>query len=115
VLFPGVIVEEGSVIEGSIIMSNCRIEKNSFINSSILGERVIVGNNTKIGVGELVANEFKPGVYNSGITVIGEGAIVPDNVEIGRNVMIDINSTVEDYCSLKVASGKNVFKGGVCE
>jgi glucose-1-phosphate adenylyltransferase len=115
VVFPGVTVEEGSVIEGSIIMSNCRIEKNSFINSSILGERVIVGNNTKIGVGELVANEFKPGVYNSGITVIGEGAIVPDNVEIGRNVMIDINSTVEDYCSLKVASGKNVFKGGVCE
>lgn len=115
VVFPGVVVEEGSVIEGSIIMSNCRIEKNSFINSSILGERVTVGNSAKIGVGELVANEFKPGVYNSGITVIGDGAIVPDNVEIGRNVMIDINSTVEDYCSLKVASGKNVFKGGVCE
>lgn len=115
VVFPGVTVEEGCEIEGSIIMPNCRISKDSFISNSILGERVTVGSNVKIGIGELITNEFKPEIYNSGITVIGEGAVVPDDVEIGRNVMIDINSIFEDYCSLKVASGKNVFKGGVCE
>jgi glucose-1-phosphate adenylyltransferase len=115
VIFPGVLVEEGSIIEGSIVMSNSRILKNSTINHSILGERVTVGSNVRIGIGELIVNEFKPGIYNSGITVVGEEAIIPDGAEIGRNVMIDINSTIEDYCSLKVASGKNVFKGGVCE
>lgn len=115
VLFPGVIVEEGAEIDGSIIMPNCRIKTNAYINHSILGERVKVGSGVKIGVGELVPNEYKPGIYNSGITVIGEESQIPDNTEIGRNVMVDIGAMEEDFCSMTIASGQNVFKGGVCE
>ena len=68
-----------------------------------------------MGIGEVVPNEHKPNIYDSGISVVGEGACVPDGAEIGKNVMIDIEAANEDFCSLNIPSGKSVFKGGVCE
>jgi glucose-1-phosphate adenylyltransferase len=115
VIFPGVTVEEGAVVEDSIIMSNSRVGSNSIIKSSIISEKVIVGNNVKMGIGENVPNEFKPGIYNSGITVVGEEAGIPYNSEIGKNVMIDMGVVWEDFCTIEIPSGKSVFKGGVCE
>ncbi|KNY28709.1 hypothetical protein Bccel_3983 [Pseudobacteroides cellulosolvens ATCC 35603 = DSM 2933] len=88
---------------------------NSYINKSILGESVIIGDDVKIGVGEVVENELKPAIYYSGITVVGESSYVPDGAELGKNVVIDRFVTTDDYCSLNVPSGKSVFKGGVCD
>ena len=115
VIFPGVYVGEGSVIEDSIIMSYSRIGKNSCICQSITGEKVIIGDNVKIGFGECIVNELKPAIYDSGITVIGDEAFVPSNTEIGKNVVIDADVTLEDFCCLSVPSGKSIYKGGVCE
>ncbi|MCX7745719.1 MAG: glucose-1-phosphate adenylyltransferase [Clostridia bacterium] len=115
VLFPGVTVEEGAVVEDSIIMSNSRIGSNTFICQSILSEKVVVGKGVKMGIGENQVNEFKPNLYNSGITVVGEGAEVPDHTQIGKNVMIDIGVAAEEFCTLEIDSGSSIFKGGVCE
>lgn len=115
VLFPGVFVEKGAQIEGSIIMSNTRVGSGSSISQSILCENVEVGANTVIGTGENAPNQLKPSVYNSGITVVGERAIVPEGAEIGRNVMVDTGVSPEDFCSLRIPSGGNVYKGCECE
>lgn len=115
IIFPGVYIEKDAVIEDSIIMSNCIIGTNSYIKKSIIGESVSVGNSVKIGIGEEVQNEYKPNIYYSGITVVGEGALVPDYAELGKNVVVDRFATAEDFCSLQVPSGKSVFKGGVCD
>ena len=115
VLFPGVVIEEGASVSDSIIMSGAKIGRNSRVNKSIVGEHAVVGKNVETGVGSDELNEFKPGVYNSGITVIGEGAEVPDHAVLGKNVMIDNFATRVDFCTLDITSGKNVFKGGECE
>lgn len=115
VIFPGVYIGKGTVIEDSIIMSDTSIGEDCSINQCIIGEGSRVGNNVKMGIGEMVPNEIKPSLYNSGITVVGELAVVPDESEIGKNVVIDINTTLEDYCSLKIESGKSILKGGECE
>ncbi|MHB8063546.1 MAG: glucose-1-phosphate adenylyltransferase [Ruminiclostridium sp.] len=115
ILFPGAIVEEGAIIEDSIIMSNSRICKNTSIKKSIISEWVTIGENSKLGEGEDIENEYKPGIYNSGITVVGEDASIPEGAIIGKNVMIDIGASAEDFTSLVVESGKSVFKGGVAE
>lgn len=115
VIFPGVLIEEDALVEDSIIMSNSRVGRGSYIKKSIIGENVEMGKNVKIGIGEDIANEYKPSIYNSGITVVGERASIPDSAGIGKNVMIDINVTHDDFCSLHVSSGKSVLKGGVCE
>jgi len=115
VVFPGVFVDEDTVVEDSIIMTNSKIGANTIIKKSILGENSFIGNDVKIGVGELVPNESKSNIYYSGISVVGENSYVPDNAELGKNVVIDRCVTTDDYCSLQVPSGKSVFKGGVCE
>lgn len=115
VIFPGVYIGEGTVIEDSIIMSNSVIGKGCSIYKSILSEKVTVGNNVQIGVGEMVVNELKPSIYNSGISVIGEDACVPDDCVIGKNVCIGIGAGEEDFDALEIPSGKSVYKGGVFE
>ena len=115
ILFPGVVVQEGAVIENSIIMSNSKIGRNTSIKRSIISEWTTIGQNIKMGEGEDIENEYKPNIYNSGITVVGENSNIPDGAIIGKNVMIDTGVSVEDFTSLIVESGKSVFKGGVAE
>lgn len=115
VLFPGAVVEEGALIEDSIIMSNSIIKKNSSVKKCIISEFVTVGEYCRLGEGEDIQNEYKPGIYNSGITVVGEEADIPDGAVIGKNVMIDIGAGAGDFPSLTVESGKSIFKGGVRE
>lgn len=115
VLFPGTVVEEGAVVQDSIVMSNSVIRKNSSVNRCIISEFVTVGENSRLGEGDDIQNEYRPGIYNSGITVVGEEASIPDNAVIGKNVMIDSEAGAEDFPSLVVESGKSIFKGGVRE
>jgi glucose-1-phosphate adenylyltransferase len=115
VLFPGVTVEEGTLVENSIIMSNSRIGKDCTLDHCIIGENVQVGREVVIGRGENVPNAQKPGIYYSGITVVGERADIPDNTIMGKNVMIDMYAHHEDFCSDNIPSGSSVFKRGECE
>lgn len=115
ILFPGAIVEEGAFVEDSLIMSNSTVCRNASVRKCIVSEWAAVGENSKLGEGEDTANEYKPGIYNSGITVVGDNAEVPPYAVIGKNVMIDIGTTADDFVTLKVESGKSVFKGGVAE
>ena len=115
VLFPGVYVDSNVAIEDSIIMSNSCIKAGSTIKKCIIGESVTVGNNVSIGEGEYIPNRHKPNVYNSGITVVGERALLPDDLVVGKNVMIDNLASRENFCSLVLESGGSVFKDGDCE
>jgi glucose-1-phosphate adenylyltransferase len=76
---------------------------------------VTVGAGVSIGKGEDIPNEDKPSIYNSGITVVGERAEIPEGAVIGKNVMIDMYVRQEDFCSNTVPSGSSIYKGGVCE
>ena len=112
ILFPGVVIEEGAVVEGSIVMGKTVIGRNSKLDRVILAEDVTVGADVQIGTGDYVVNVEAPKIYNSGITVIAEGATIPDGANLGKNVVIHKNVTAEDYSDLNVASGETVFKGG---
>ncbi|MEN6314716.1 MAG: glucose-1-phosphate adenylyltransferase [Clostridiaceae bacterium] len=115
VLFPGVIVGEGTLIENSIIMSNTHIDKNCSLDHCIIGENVLIGQNVKIGTGDNIPNTHKPNIYYSGITVVGERADIPEGTDIGKNVMIDMNAHQYDFYSANIPSGSSVFMGGECE
>ncbi len=115
VLFPGVIVENGTLIENSIVMSNSHVGENCHLDQCIISEDVRIYNNVTIGQGDNLPNADKPNIYNSGITVVGEGAEIPEGTTIGKNVMVDMDARQEDFCSSKICSGASVYKGGICE
>jgi glucose-1-phosphate adenylyltransferase len=113
VIFPGVSIGKDCDIEDSIVMTNCSIGENSIIRKSIICENAVLGSNIKMGFGDEIVNECYPEIYNSGISVVGDHAIVPDFVELGKNVFVDSHASSCDFATLKVRSGKSIIKG--CE
>lgn len=113
VLGPEVIVEKGAVVRDSIIMEDTVIGENSVIERCIIDEGCVIGANVKMGVGENITNELKPNIYNTGITVLGDHTIIPDNVEIGKNCVVFGKTTSEDYPEAKLESGKSIMNEGV--
>ncbi len=113
VLGRDVIIEEGAVVKDSIIMDHCIIGKDSCIDRCIIDENTAIGQQVKMGVGENIANEEKPKIYNTGITVIGEDTVVPAQVEIGKNCVIYGVTTPDQYPDGVLASGKSIIDEGV--
>jgi glucose-1-phosphate adenylyltransferase len=109
VLFPGVYIDKGAHVKDSIIMSNSFTGENSVIDKAIIGENNYIGNKVKIGFGENIENKENPHIYNTGITVTGEHVKIPENVIVGKNVMIDNYVSRKDFDGVNIESGSSIF------
>jgi len=105
-----VIVEEGAIIKDSIIIDNCVIGSGAFLDRCIVDSSCVVGRDTHIGVGNVVLNEDKPHIYDSGITVIGENTIIPDGISIGKNCVVYGVTAPSDYPDGVLESGQSIDK-----
>ncbi|MDR1687250.1 MAG: glucose-1-phosphate adenylyltransferase [Clostridiales bacterium] len=110
VLGPEVTIEDGAVVTDSIIMEKCSIGRGSRLNRVIVDSNTKIGENVIIGEGENIPNELKPDVYFTGITVIAENSVVPDNVRIGLNCVISGITDNSMYENGELKSG-----GSVCQ
>ncbi len=109
VLSPGVIVEEGAQVRDSIILFDCVIGAGSVVDRAILDKEVIVGRNCRVGFGDdSTPNHLEPGRLNTGITLIGKRAHLPDNLQVGRNCKIGSDLRPEDFTSSILNSGETV-------
>jgi glucose-1-phosphate adenylyltransferase len=113
VIFPGVIIEKGTKVTDSIVMSFSNIAQNCKLSKSILCERVNISDNVEIGIGESISNYDSSDIYNSDITVIGEFTKISSNITIGKNVMIDSNLNISSS-SCQIGSGQSIYEGGEC-
>ena len=105
VLGPEVVIEEDAFVKDSIIMENTIIRKGACLERCVVDASCDVGENVRIGVGANVPNEFKPKIYDTGITVLGENTKVPDGVTIGKNCVIYGTTVYTDYKEGKLESG----------
>jgi glucose-1-phosphate adenylyltransferase len=109
VLSPGVVVEEGAVVRDSIVLFDTVIGTGSVIDRTILDKEVVVGKQCKIGYGDdMTPNKLEPTRLNTGITLIGKRAHLPDNLTVGRNCKIGADLRPEDFQSETIASGESV-------
>jgi ADP-glucose pyrophosphorylase len=91
IIFPGVDIEEGSVITDSIILPFVKIGPGARITNSIIDESTITDNDRyNAGINCRIGNEEKymknndfPEVLNSSITLIGKNNYVKENGIIG--------------------------------
>jgi glucose-1-phosphate adenylyltransferase len=112
IIFPGVTIEENAFIEDSIIMSKSTVKSGSRLNCTIVGEKTTLGRNVRTGIGDYAENIFNSEIYKTKITVIGSDTIVPDNTNIGCNVVIDNKISAQDIPSSNIPSGYALLKGG---
>ena len=105
VLGPGVTVGKGAVIHDSIVMRNSVIEEGAEIHKAILAERVHVGRDVKLGIGEEAPNVQKPNIYRWGLVTVGEASVIPPSVTVGKNTVISGVTEESDYENGVLPSG----------
>ncbi len=109
ILFPGVCVEEGSVVEDSILMYDSCVGRNARLHKVIADVQVTVDREAVVGAGRnLGANKEYPDLLNSGITIIGRNTVIPASARIGANCIIYPNKTAKDFPQPTMASGRTL-------
>lgn len=108
----GVVIEAGAVVRDSIIMQNAVIRAGATVDRAIIAEQAVIGERAQLGVGEEVPNKVKPAVYAFGLTVIGEGTVIPPDVRIGKNTAVTGETVPEDYPGGQLAGGEILDKAG---
>jgi glucose-1-phosphate adenylyltransferase len=109
VLSPGVVVAEDAIVRDSILLFDSVIGAGSVIDRAILDKEVVVGKHCQIGYGDdMTANKLEPTRLNTGITLIGKRARLPDNLKVGRNCKIGADLRPEDFLSDTLTSGETI-------
>ncbi len=109
VLSPGVIVEKGAVVKSSIILSDCTIRAGAQLENVILDKQVEIGASAQVGgIGEDVSNERFPTHLDTGISLMGKGARIPEGASIGKNVVVFPEADLSEMDTISVASGETI-------
>ena len=115
VIGDGVRIGSGAVVKDSIVMDGARICEGAYLDHAIVAENAVIGERSQIGVGEDVPNRINPKVYSFGLAVIGEDAVVPPDVRIGKNTAVTGETNAQDYPGGALESGGILDKAGVVE
>ncbi len=109
ILSPGVVIEQGAVVRNSVIMHDCVIQKNAIVENVVSDKDVVFGKECRVAVsGDNTPNEQLPAFLNTGISIFGKGAVVPEKLTIERNCMIYPKVTASDYPQSVLKSGQVV-------
>lgn len=112
VLSPGVYIAEGATVRNSIILSDTVIESGAVVDRAIIDKGVTVGKGAQIGTSDdNTPNKEMPEQINTGLTLVGKGAVLPENLTVGRNVVIHPYTDEKAFGRRKnITSGTNFGK-----
>jgi len=112
ILSPGVYVAEGAIVRDSILLSDTIVEAGAVIDRCIVDKQVVISEGAQLGVGDDNApSKEMPDQINTGITLVGKGAVVPANLSLGRNVVIHPLADTKAFGRRKnVTSGTHIGK-----
>lgn len=109
ILSPGVVVHRDAVIRDSIIMTDAVIGPGTVIDRCIVDKEVRIGANCHLGYGDdYSSNWLEPNRLNTGITLVGRRATVPDGIRAGRNVLIGTDVTATEFTEDDIPSGSTI-------
>jgi len=110
ILSPGVVVEEGAVVEDCILMHRARIRSDARLTRAIVDKWCVVGERAVVGHREkAVANRLNPTHLSEGLVVVGRNATVPSGANVGTNVIIHPWVGPADYAGPRVEDGETVI------
>jgi len=109
VLSPGVVVEKNAEVIDSVLFHDTRVCEGSSINKTIADKFVSIGPGTTIisGKDDIVNKEF-PDHLTSGLVLLGNRSVVPENTRISGNCLVYPDVTEDDWTSNILAAGETV-------
>lgn len=112
VLGPNVLVEEGAVIQDSIVMSGVKIGRNARVDKAIIADNTTIGENAVLGQGNYAESKLDPRVYCSDLVTVDENSFIPAGVSVGKNTAISGCTEPEDYPDGRLEDGGYIVKAG---
>ncbi len=88
ILYEGVTVEKGAVIEDSIVFPGAVIRENAVVKKAVIGEDAIIGKGVVIGDETIDSSKYASKYCTGGISLIGGGIEIAEGEKIGINSMI---------------------------
>ncbi len=110
ILFPGVRVGRGASIRDSILMSGTAVGDETRVDRAIIDKNCRIDRACTIGAGPNTLNEEHPNLLDTGITVIGKSAVLPQGTTLGRNVLVDPDVAPLDLPGSDVPSGATIHR-----
>jgi glucose-1-phosphate adenylyltransferase len=84
-----VIVEEGALVEDSILFFDTVVEAGAAVKKVITDKLVRIGEKARVGGGESpLPNDSFPEPLTSGLTVIGRNTHLPPTMKVGANAIL---------------------------
>ncbi|EFO80674.1 Nucleotidyl transferase [Oscillochloris trichoides DG-6] len=110
ILSPGVYVSPGATVRDSVIFGDAWIGPDAVVDRCIVDEDVRVGVGALVGDGtDNTPNHEAPERLNTGLTLVGLQAQIPNGTCIGRNVIVRPRTAESAFAAGKVvASGSTV-------
>ena len=108
ILFPGVQVDAGAVVEDSIVMHDTWIARGARIGQAIVDKQVRIGEGAEVGVAAPARGAERSDDSALGLSVIGKRAEIPARARIAKNSMIESGVRESDFDGGDVASGSTV-------
>jgi glucose-1-phosphate adenylyltransferase len=109
ILFPGVQIEDGAVVEDSILFFDTVIESGARVTKTITDNGVRIGENARIGEkGPVTPNQTFPHLLSSGLTVVGRNTHLPPGIRVGGNCILFPFLEEKFFESTKIASGVTI-------
>jgi glucose-1-phosphate adenylyltransferase len=109
VISPGVYVAPGAVVRDTIIMTDSVIETGAQVDRAILDKRARVEEGARVGWGDdNTPNQRWPERLNTGLTLVGKGAVIPQGTTVGRNAVIYPRAMTEAFPGKEVPNGETI-------
>ena len=89
VLFSGVYVAPGAVVESSILMPGARVEEGAHVQYAIVAENAVIGKHAVIGK----KPEEMENLEDWGVAVVGPGCEIPEGGVVAPKAMIDTDGS----------------------
>ncbi len=88
ILFEGVSVGKGAIVEDSIVFPGTVIKENAHIKKCVVGEKSVICENCVIGDESVCSNQYESKYCSGGITLIGGGIEIAKGTHIGAEAMV---------------------------
>ncbi len=109
VLSPGVRVEPGAVVRRSVLMHDCVVQAGAIVDRVVSDKDAVFGAGSQVGgVGANVPNANYPGHLDSGLCLIGKGAVIPAGQVVEQNALIFPYAVPDDYRGKTTQAGSTV-------
>lgn len=112
VIFPGVTVGPGTVVESSVVMDECRIGADCRLERAVIDKEAVVADGCVLGFGEDVTpNRHYTEQLTSGLVLVGRESELPAGLRLARNACVEVGARPRDFKTLDVAPGEYVRAG----